>query len=193
MRAWFDKHLRLINRCLLAIIIACNGYVLLSPLMPAVSYQVKTHTSKPLNPAKPDELAKLDRSKNQLVIPRLRLQEPILDGASVYTVNQGIWRRPNTSTPDRGSNTVLVGHRFTYSGAAVFYNLDKVVVDDPIISVWEGKIYVYKVRAVEVLPPEATYVEAASNDERLTLYTCTPMWSAKQRLVVTAKLERVVL
>ena len=100
----------------------------------------------------------------------------------------GVWRRPNTSTPDGGGNTVIVGHRFTYAaGAAVFYNLDKIQVNDPITLTWHGRAYIYKVTETKVVDPGELSVEAATQEPRLTLYTCTPLWTSKSRLVIVAE------
>src|SRR5690606_14348468 len=123
------KRLRIVNNFLLGFIILLNGYVLVKPLLPKVDYEIKQRVTKPVKPvdrSKPN----IDTSTNHLVIPALQLDEPVLDSTNPSTVHQGIWRRPNTSTPDKESNTVLVGHRFTYDGAAVFYNLDKLKQGD---------------------------------------------------------------
>jgi sortase A len=99
----------------------------------------------------------------------------------------GVWHLPYTSTPDKGGNTVLVGHRFTYAGPAVFYHLDKVQVGDDVTMQWQNKTYTYTVTEVKVVPPTETSVEANTKDPQLTIYTCTPLWTAKNRLVIVAK------
>src|SRR5699024_902953 len=96
-----------------------------------------------------------------------------------------------SSTPDKGGNTVLVGHRFSYKDAAVLYHLDKAKQDDPIVVAWDGKIYTYKVSESKIVKPTDIYVEAPSEDDRLTIYTCHPIWSVKERLVVVANLESI--
>lgn len=183
-----DTSLRRINVGLLLIIIAINGYVVVAPLMPRVNYEVKQRITKPVkvDPEKP--AVSIDRNKNHLVIPALQLDEPILDGTNPSIVHQGIWRRPNTSTPEKGSNTVLVGHRFTYDGAAVFYSLDKLAATNDVYVAYNQKIYHYRVEGFKIVPPTAVEVEEPTSDSILTLYTCTPLWSAKDRLVYSAKL-----
>jgi sortase A len=86
----------------------------------------------------------------------------------------------------------LVGHRFTYAGAAVFYNLDKVKSGDQIIVYWHGKAYEYKVFNISQVSPNKASVEAPTNESILTLYTCTPLLTAKDRLVIQAVLENVL-
>jgi sortase A len=114
------------------------------------------------------------------------LDEQILIGDNPSLLHKGVWNRPNSSSPPEAGNTVLTGHRFTYDGPATFYSLDKVQVGDAIVIYWEGKEYDYIVSETKVVPASAVEIEAPSNYSQLTLYTCTPLWSAKDRLVVVA-------
>jgi sortase A len=115
------------------------------------------------------------------------LQQQVYDGASSTTLRKGVWHRPKTSDPTKGSNTVMAGHRFTYKNPeGVFYNLDKIKVDDSIVLYWQGKKYTYKVVATFVVTPDRIDVEAPTKDPRLTLYTCTPLWNPKFRLIIQA-------
>ena len=133
-RSWFDEHLRTINRVLLVLIILLNGYVLITPFLPQVTYQVGTVLSKPQPLETPEQRAEIDRSFDHVVIPSIKLDEKIWFGENEKLVNRGVWQIPYSSTPDKGSNTVLVGHRFSYKDPAVFYHLDKVAVGDQIIN-----------------------------------------------------------
>ena len=82
---------------------------------------------------------------------------------------------------------MLVGHRFTYDGPATFYSLDKVSIGDNIVVYWSSREYDYRVESIKVVPPTAIEVEAPTKDAQLTIYTCTPLWSAKNRLVIVSK------
>ena len=129
---------------------------------------------------------------NRLVIPAMGLDEHIYEGQDVTTVNKGVWIRPNASTPDKGSNTVMVGHRFSYTAPrGPFYFLNKLQAGDQIVVYWQSRAYSYSVQTTTVVDPSDIAVEAPTSNNQLTLYTCTPLWSLKQRLVVVAKLERV--
>lgn len=129
--------------------------------------------------------------QNMLVIPEIGVNGQIYEGKSVSVLDKGIWRRPNSSTPDRGSNTVLVAHRFLYrSGPNTFYNLNKVKVGDEFYIWWDNKRYTYKISEVTTVPPEDVEIEGPSKDAMVTLYTCT-LITASNRLVVRAMLEGV--
>ncbi|MBN1618549.1 class E sortase [Candidatus Dojkabacteria bacterium] len=126
---------------------------------------------------------------NKIYIPVIGLDANIVEGQTEDALLLGAWRRPNSSTPDKGGNTVITGHRFQYlpPNNLTFYHLDKVQVGDEIVIFWEGKRYEYIVIETKVVEPTDTYVEDQTEEPRLTLYTCTPLFTANQRLVVVAE------
>ena len=182
-----------INSWLLIAIILVNAYVILAPFVPAAIFNFEKHATSRLNQLNlkiHSPSTSTIPSDNRLVVPAMLLDQPIFDGPTLATANKGIWRRPNTSTPDQAGNTVLVGHRFTYTNPrGIFYQLDKIKVGDEVGVFWNHKKYLYTVSETEVVPPTQTDLETPSKTAELTLYTCTPLWSPKNRLVVIAKLE----
>lgn len=191
------SRLRYANWLLIFLILIINGYIIVSPLLPQIDlwrrkqqtqavaglpYQTKTDQGK-------NDDRKEIPADNRLVIPKLALDQHIYQGSSPKLLNKGVWARPNTSVPPEGGNTVLTGHRFTYDGPATFYSLDKMAKGDKIVIYWQGKEFDYTVTETKVVGPEAIEIEKATKGEQLTLYTCTPLWSAKNRLVVVAKLD----
>ena len=121
------------------------------------------------------------------------LDQPVLEGpiSKQYSIlDKGIWRWPNGSTPDKGGNTVLIGHRFTYTNPqGVFYFLNKVSLGGEIGIFWNNHEYLYRVVSISEVSPTDTAIENDTQDSRLTLFTCTPLWLPKNRLVVVAELE----
>lgn len=166
----------------------------MAPIWPKFSFFLQTKITKPvkINVQSQDSLANIDRSFNHLVIPRLQLDQKILEGESENTVHSGVWRRPGFATPGQNNNTVLVGHRFTYTGPSVFYHLDKVQAGDDVLVVYSGKVYVYRVDGTRVVDPNDQTVETPSSSEKLTIYTCTPLGSVRFRLVIDSHLERAL-
>ena len=65
--------------------------------------------------------------------------------------------------------------------------MDKVLVGQKLAIYWEGQEILYEVTEVKVVDASAVEIEAPSMEKMLTLYTCHPIWTAKQRLVVVAK------
>jgi sortase A len=152
---------------------------------------VTTSTITP-NTLSPSELTKAPTplpKDNRIVIPKIGVDAPITEGTSTSALDQGMWRRPNSSTPDKGGNTVITGHRVLRTkGPITFYFLNKVALNDEVYIYWKGKEYVYKVFAIKVVNPDQVDIENETKDSIITLYTCTPAWTSKFRLVVKAKL-----
>jgi LPXTG-site transpeptidase (sortase) family protein len=167
-------------------------YLIIMPIIPglifkwhkATGFKQPQYVSAALNNQSAAELPK----DNRLAIPSIGLNKPILDGQTFDTVNKGLWHRPNIGSPDKGGNTVIVGHRFMYFGDAnqEFYNLDKVNIGDDIVIFWGQKSFKYSVVDKRIVAPTETSVEQQTKDAKLTLYTCTPIWTNKNRLVVVA-------
>lgn len=191
--------LRHVNTGLLVAIVLINGYIIAAPLAPAISFwwsEHTNHTSQKLStqlhtPRTHHSGATTPvPAGHRLVIPSMQLDAEVFDGTSIYTLNKGLWHRPNSSTPDAGGNTVIAGHRFTYTNPhGILYYLDKVKVGDELGLYWNNVRYLYKVSEVKVVEPTAVQIEDNTPDARLTIYTCTPLWSPHDRLVVVAELE----
>jgi LPXTG-site transpeptidase (sortase) family protein len=130
-------------------------------------------------------------SQNTLIIPTIALSQPLHEGTDTYKeLVQGVWHWPYGSSPDKGSNTVLIGHRFTYTNPrGVFYSLDKVHTGDEIGVAWKNKMYLYRVAETKVVSPGDVAIEAPTQRPTLTLYTCTPLWWPTDRLVIIAYQE----
>lgn len=185
-----------INTTLLICIILVNGYIILTPLALGVFFQLQNHSARQQNLEKKLHQVQKPNSvsrANRLIVPGMLLDQPILDGpeSQQYQIlNKGIWRFNSGSTPDRGSNTVLIGHRFTYTNPrGVFYYLNKVKMGDEIGVWWGNEKYLYKVVSIKEVPPNDTAIENNTARPKLTLFTCTPLWLPKDRLVVVADLE----
>lgn len=182
-----------INTALLALIILINAYVVVAPFAPGVWFWWQSHhgqqtadLSQKIHQKSPPKT-----QPNSVIIPSILLDKPILEGRDTYTIlNKGIWRWPDGSTPDRGSNTILIGHRFTYTDPrGVFYFLHKIKIGEDIGITWQNKQYIYKVSDIKVVPPTDTSILSPTKKPTLTMYTCTPLWWPKDRLVIIAQLE----
>lgn len=185
--------LRLFNNCLSIVVGILAVYIVVVPFLSEVTWWVKHDspiktvvTPKPSPAAVPAPQQVVAGDK--LFIPRLDMATPIYGGGK-GSLSKGVWRVPHTSTPDKGGNTVLVGHRFRYKDptGAIFYHLDKIQKDDPITVHWQGKVYEYRVTDIQVVPNTQLSVEDNTKEPQLTIYTCTPLWSVTHRLVIIAK------
>lgn len=188
-----------INDFLTVIVLLLGLYLVIMPLWPQIAFwfkkepQITSYFNSEGNNNNSDNKDNPTNkiTGNKLIIPQMKLEADINEGAYVSTLSKGAWRRPNTSSPDKGGNTVIVGHRFVYSSTAIFYHLDKLNTGDEFIASWDGKIYKYRVRETKVVSPEKIQIENNTDEPILTLYTCTPMWTSKDRLVVISDLIEV--
>jgi LPXTG-site transpeptidase (sortase) family protein len=187
------------NNLLFALIVLINGYIIVTPLWPQVSFWWRSqHSSQRIQLSKQIEsplatTAPASPKANSLIVPAMLLKQPTLEGPKSNWFNllkAGIWRWPDSSTPDKGGNTVFLAHRFSYTGPhGAFYYLNKLKPGDDIGVVWNGKTYTYTVVSNHEVSPNDTSVEDNTTDARLTLFTCTPLWHPVNRLVVVAKLK----
>ena len=88
--------------------------------------------------------------------------------------------------PGQPGNAAIAGHRTTYG--APFNRLDELVAGDAILVTTSQGEFRYEVETSFVVRPDQSEVLDPTPDNRLTLTTCNPRYSAAQRLIVVAKL-----
>jgi LPXTG-site transpeptidase (sortase) family protein len=197
--------LRLVNTTLFIIILGLCSYMIVSPFLPLLKSQLLKENPQTVVEFESDltktfstgisglDVTKLKKERpkdNRLIIPQMELNAPIVESENKDILDKGLWRRPKTSNPELGGNTVIVGHRFLYNvnnTKDTFYLLDKLVIGDKFTLFWNQKDYTYEVTEVKVVDKTAIEIENPTTNDQLTLYTCTPVWSAEQRLVIIAK------
>lgn len=121
---------------------------------------------------------------NRMVIPKIFVDGPIAAGDDKSALERGYWHR-TSSVPGGGSNIVISGHRNIWKWT--LFDLDKMNTNDIITIYWAGKEYNYKVTRVFETDPGDIAIEAPTDSEQLTVYTCTPVLTAAKRLVVIAQ------
>ena len=122
-----------------------------------------------------------------LEIPKIDLSMVVVEGVGVEDLKLGPGHYPGTPLPGEPGNVVISGHRTTYSHP--FYNVNELTVGDPItLTSPDGTKNIYLVSETRVVEPTAVEVVSNTTDDRLTLTTCNPRYSATQRLIVVAKL-----
>ena len=122
----------------------------------------------------------------RMEIPRIGVDRILVEGISAEDLKKGPGHYPDAPMPGGQGNMAIAGHRTTYG--APFYRLDELVVGDPIIVSSPQGQFRYEVTESLVVEPDRVDVVAPTPDARLTLVTCTPRFSARQRLIVVAAL-----
>jgi sortase A len=122
----------------------------------------------------------------------------VVEGVSHDDLKKGPGHYPGTELPGQLGNMMISGHRTTYG--APFNRLDELHPGDPIVLETRTAFYTYTVQRVFVVKPTAigeTYhvpnkPGAIPTQRLLTLATCNPKYSARQRLIVRAILTSTV-
>ena len=125
----------------------------------------------------------------RLTILSANINHYVVFGATLNKLEYGPGYILGTSLPGSGGNFAIAGHRTTYG--APFGNLDKTEVGDSILFQTNTNQYEYVITEVKIVSPEDTYVLGNFGDDRITLSTCHPKFSARQRLIVVGELKRV--
>ena len=119
--------------------------------------------------------------------PSINLEWTFMNGVGVPDLKKGPGWMPWTSFPGAPGNSVLSGHRTTYG--APFRHLDSLELGDRITVSAPGKAdAVFEVRSVYIVQPNDAWVASQTDGVRLTLTTCDPVGSDRERLIVQAEL-----
>lgn len=132
-----------------------------------------------------------------LVIPRIKQRQVIVEGTAKTDLESGPGRYLRSAYPGQPGNAAIAGHRTTFG--APFFNLALMRPGDPIfIQTQQGKFRYDVIDACRprctgsgsfiVSPNDRTVLAPTPGDNLLTLTTCHPKYSARQRLIVRARL-----
>jgi sortase A len=154
-----------------------------SPVAPA-----PTTTIAPVLPAaKP--IPDAEKGVARLEIPRIGLNRIVVEGATADALTKGPGHFPETPLPGQLGNAAVAGHRTTH--LAPFFDIDKLQPGDEIIVTTLNGRYVYHVTGTEVVSPDDYAAVIPTTDvtkATLTLVSCTPRYSASNRIVVRSEL-----
>lgn len=127
-----------------------------------------------------------DSIMGDINIPKINVRIPIFHGTSQDVLEKGVGHLPNTSLPVGGKSThaVLTGHT-GISNAALFTDLDKLVIGDVFFIQVLNRTLAYKVDQIKVvLPTETKDLVIVDDQDYVTLITCTPYGINSHRLLV---------
>jgi sortase A len=120
----------------------------------------------------------------------------VVEGVSVEDLKKGPGHMPGTALPGEVGNVVLSGHRTTYGQP--FNGFGELQPGDAVVVETRDSWHTYRITTSEIVAPDAIEVtypvprepDATPTRSLLTMTTCHPKYSAQQRLVVFAELER---
>jgi sortase A len=117
----------------------------------------------------------------------------VAEGVDQEQIDLGPGHFPDSALPGQAGNFAVAGHRTTHG--APFADLDQLRAGDEIlVTDRAGQRYLYRVVEQRIVSPTDTWVAGpdplGTGRPTLTLTTCHPRYSARQRLVVWAELAR---
>jgi len=126
----------------------------------------------------------------RIVLPTLGKRFVIVAGDAPADLRRGPGVYPDTPLPGTGGTTAIAGHRTTY--LAPFRNIDDLDRGDEIRLEMPYGEFTYTVERRRIVEPDDVSVIRPAGYERVVLTACHPLYSAAQRIVVSARLSRVV-
>jgi sortase A len=117
-------------------------------------------------------------------IAKIDLDMAFVQGVELADLAKGPGHDPASPLPGEGGNVVIAGHRTTHR--APFWSIDTLVPGDQIMLQTRRGTFLYRVMWVRVVDPGDLWVKARTRRPALTLTTCEPRFSQRQRLVVRA-------
>jgi sortase A len=155
-------------------------------ISPAITEPAVTTTLTPPQPVvikEGDPMAIID-------LPTIGVSKFVVAGVETADLKKGPGHYPGTPFPGELGNASIAGHRTTYGEP--FRHLDDLNIGDPIIVTdLLGRKFTYLVSSQQVVGASDSWVVATTDPTKaiLTLTTCHPEFSAKQRLIVSAELD----
>jgi sortase A len=122
----------------------------------------------------------------RIVIERIGVDWIVVEGVDQEQLADGPGHMPQTPLPGQPGNAVISGHRTTNGGP--FYDLDALEPGDAISIETLIGTHSYQVVDRRIVAPDDVWVTFEWDGGWLTLTTCHPRYSSRQRLVVIAQL-----
>lgn len=164
-----------------------------------IAYALNKPKPTPTTTASPEPTPTPINEPAHVIIEKIGVDAPLQwDVAAPDTLealNHGVAHLAGTAKPGEIGNTFITGHSsdFTWKQnpyAAVFSLLPKLVPGDVIKVRENGYEFTYTVTHTRIVNPDQVEVANQTNTPILTLMTCWPIGSTKQRFIIHANLTK---
>jgi len=125
-------------------------------------------------------------SLGQIAIPSIDVDWIVVEGVRVDDLAVGPGHGPWTAVPGQPGNSVISGHRTTHG--APFNRLDELLPGDRITVATVIGDHHFEVVGTRIVLPNEMWVTEQWNGVWLTLTTCHPEYSSRERLIVFSRL-----
>ena len=141
----------------------------------------------------------VDRNLSEIIVPSIGVKAPVIYEPSAnntniaYDLRSGVVHYGTTALPGEKGNVAIFGHSSGVAWAPgnykfIFTLLDKLKPGQQVTLYYQGVRYVYVVTdSVVVAPNDMKVLDSNGTQSQLSLITCTPVGTSKNRLVVHAK------
>lgn len=133
---------------------------------------------------------KINYALGYIKIPKIGETLPLYIGASNENLDKGVAQITGTALPmsGKGTHTYIAGHRMT-AQSNMFLFVDQLVPGDLIFLSYLDQEAVYVVTGSEIIYPDEgeKLLEVDEKEELLSLLTCHPFPTDKQRLLVHSR------
>ncbi|QEC46722.1 class E sortase [Baekduia soli] len=123
-------------------------------------------------------------------IPRIGADFVVVKGSSAAALRKGPGTYDQTALPGVPGTTAIAGHRTTY--LAPFRHIDRLRAGDAITIEMPYATFTYNVERTRIVDPDALWILGRARTDTLVLSACHPLFSAAKRIVVFARLARVI-
>ncbi|MFV0525114.1 MAG: class E sortase [Acidimicrobiales bacterium] len=131
-----------------------------------------------------------------LYVPRFGPEgRPVVEGTNIDDLQRGVGHYEGSAMPGEVGNLAVAGHRVTYGRP--FNRIAELEPGDPLVVETAAGWYLYRVTAHEIVSPSRVDVvapvpgrpEAAPTGRMITLTSCHPEYSARERYIVHGEFE----
>jgi sortase A len=124
----------------------------------------------------------------KITIPAIGVSKYVVQGTDTPSLRKGPGHYPSTPLPGQRGTAAIAGHRTTYG--APFRHLDRLKPRDRIVVDLPYGRFVYSVQRLKIVDDQDLSVLRKKSYDRLVLSACHPLYSAAQRIIAFARLER---
>ena len=124
----------------------------------------------------------------RLLMPAIGVSEVVVEGTDTGDLRTGPGHYTQTALPGQRGTVAIESHRTTYG--APFRRIDRLDAGDRIELQMPYGDFAYRVERTRIVEPTEISVLERVDHDRLVLTACHPLYSAAQRIVVFARLER---
>lgn len=144
------------------------------------SLQEDEARQKPVKKEEPEQVL------GKISIPAIGSTLLLVEGTQSRQLRWGAGHLSGSAYPGEPGNCILAAHR-DYTFGTYFSRLDELKAGDEVLLEYQGSTYRYRVLGSYITDPQDVSPLMSQEEALLTLITCHPRGSGKQRLIVTAE------